>query len=66
MGFRADPIVEDKAIVEIQSVEAIAPVHNKQLLTHPRLADKRLGPLINFNVALSKEGIKRIANGMPD
>ena len=60
MGFRAD------LIVEIKSVEAIAPVHKKQLLTHLRLADKRLGLLINFNVALIKDGITRIANGMPD
>jgi GxxExxY protein len=66
MGFRADLIVEDKVIVEIKSVETVAPVHHKQLLTHLRLADKRLGLLINFNVALIKEGIKRIANGMPD
>ena len=50
-GFRADLIVEDNVIVEIKSVEAIAPVHKKQLLTHLRLADKRLGLLINFNVA---------------
>ena len=66
MGFRADLIVEDSVIVEIKSVEAIAPVHKKQLLTHLRLADKRLGLLINFNVALIKHGITRIANGMPD
>jgi GxxExxY protein len=66
MGFRADLIVEDSVIVEIKSVEAIAPVHKKQLLTHLRLADKRVGLLINFNVVLIKEGIKRIANGMPD
>ena len=66
MGFRADLIVEDKVIIEIKSVEAIAPVHKKQLLTHLRLADKRLGLLINFNVALIKDGITRIANGMPD
>jgi len=66
MGFRADLIVEDKVIVEIKSVEAIAAVHKKQLLTHLRLADKRLGLLINFNVALIKDGITRIANGMPD
>ncbi|MBI4907668.1 MAG: GxxExxY protein, partial [Acidobacteria bacterium] len=43
-----------------------APVHKKQLLTHLRLADKRLGLLINFNVVLIKDGITRIANGMPD
>jgi len=66
MGFRADLIVEDKAIVEIKSVEAIAPVHKKQLLTHLRPADKRLGLLLNFNVALIKDSITRIANGMQD
>jgi GxxExxY protein len=43
MGFRADLIIEDKVIVELKSVEAIAPVHKKQLLTHLRLTDKRLG-----------------------
>ena len=66
MGFRADLIVEDKVIVEIKSVESVAPVHRKQLLTHLRLADKRLGLLINFNVVLIKDGIRRIANGMPE
>jgi len=66
IGFRADLIVEDLVIVEIKSVEAVAPVHKKQLLTHLRLANKRLGLLINFNVALIKEGITRIATGMPD
>ena len=66
MGFRADLIVADLVIVEIKSVETISPVHKKQLLTHLRLAGKRLGLLINFNVALIKEGITRIANGMPD
>jgi len=66
MGFRADLIVSDLVIVEIKSVETVAPVHKKQLLTHLRLAGKRLGLLINFNVALIKEGITRIANGMPD
>jgi GxxExxY protein len=65
MGFRADLIVEDLVIVEIKSVEVVAPVHKKQLLTHLRLAGKRLGLLINFNVALINEGITRIANGMP-
>ena len=65
-GFRADLIVEDKVIVEIKSVEAVAAVHKKQLLTHLRLADKRLGLLINFNVALIQDGITRIANGIQD
>src|SRR5579864_1331575 len=48
IGFRADLIVEDQVIVEIKSVEVLAPVHKKQLLTYLRLADKRLGLLINF------------------
>ncbi len=61
-GFRADLIVEDKVIVEIKSVEMLAPVHKKQLLTYLRLADKRLGLLINFDVALIKDGITRIVN----
>ncbi len=65
-GFRADLVVEDKVIVEIKSVELIAPVHKKQLLTYLRLADKRLGLLINFNVALIKDGITRIVNGLSD
>ncbi len=65
-GFRADLMVEARVIVEIKSVEAVAAVHKKQLLTHLRLADKRLGLLITFNVALIKDGITRIANGMPD
>jgi GxxExxY protein len=65
-GFRADMIVEDKVIVEVKSVELVAPVHKKQLLTYLRLADKRLGLLINFQVALIKEGITRIVNGLPE
>ena len=65
-GFRADLIVEDKVIVEIKSVETLAPVHKKQLLTYLRLADKRLGLLINFQVALIKDGITRIVNGLDE
>jgi GxxExxY protein len=62
MGFRADLIVNEKVIVEIKSIETIAPVHRKQLLTYLRLANKRLGLLINFNVELIKEGITRVVN----
>ena len=61
-GFRADLIVDDKVIVEVKSVENLAPVHKKQLLTYLRLADKRLGLLINFQVALIKDGITRVVN----
>src|SRR5580658_1626029 len=66
IGFRADLIVEDRVIVEIKSVEALAPVHKKQLLTYLRLADKRLGLLINFHVAFIKEGIARVVNGLEE
>lgn len=60
VGFRADLIVEDKDSVEIKSIDAIAPVHRKQLLTYLQLTDKRLGLLINFNVELIKDGITRV------
>jgi len=66
LGFRADLVVEGKVVVEIKSVEAIAPVHKKQLLTYLRLMDKRLGLLINFNVALIKHGITRVVNGLQE
>ena len=65
-GFRADLIVEDKVILEVKSVDLLAPVHKKQLLTYLRLADKRLGLLINFQVALIKDGITRIVNGLEE
>ena len=51
-------------IIEVKSIEAVAPVHKMQLLTYLRLADKRLGLLINFNVKLIKDGITRIVNGL--
>jgi len=63
-GFHADLVVEDRVIVEIKAVENVAAVHKKQLLTYLKLADKRLGLLINFNVALIKEGITRIVHGL--
>ena len=65
-GFFADLVINDLIIVEIKAVEVVAPVHKKQLLTYLRLADKRLGLLINFNVLLIKDGITRIANGMKE
>ena len=65
-GFRADLVVETKVIVELKSVERIAPVHPKQLLTHLRLADRRLGLLINFNVELLRDGIKRVVNDLQE
>jgi GxxExxY protein len=64
IGFRSDIIVEDKVIVEIKSIETLAAVHSKQVLTYLRLTDIKLGLLINFNEALLKNGIKRIANNL--
>ena len=64
VGFRADLVVAEKVIVEVKSVTEIAMVHKKQLLTYLKLADKRLGLLINFNVALIKNGITRTINGV--
>ena len=64
LGFRSDIIVENKVIIEIKSVEAIAPVHQKQLLTYLKLTGLKLGLLINFNEALIKDGIQRIANNL--
>jgi len=65
-GFRADLVVEDLVIIELKSIEKIAPVHKKQLTTYLRLADKRLGLLINFGEELIKDGITRVVNGLPD
>ena len=64
IGFRADLVVEGLVIVEVKSVETIAPVHKLQLLTYLRLADKRLGLMINFNVPLIRDGITRVVNGL--
>ncbi len=65
-GFRADLIVEDMLIVELKSVEKVAPVHAKQLLTYLRLTDRRLGLLVNFGEALIKDGVKRVAHGLAE
>jgi GxxExxY protein len=59
-GYRIDLIVEGDVIVEVKSVDALAPVHEAQVLTYLRLSGRRLGLLINFNVALLKQGLKRI------
>lgn len=64
IGFRADMIVGGKVVVEIKSVEAVAPVHPKQLRTYLRLMDLKLGLLINFNVPLIKDGITRVVNNL--
>lgn len=64
IGFRADLIVNDKVIIELKSVQAITPVHSKQLLTYLKLTGLKLGLLINFNEALIKNGTTRIVNNL--
>jgi GxxExxY protein len=66
IGFRIDLLAENLVIVELKSVEATAPVHYKQLLTYLRLADKRVGLLLNFGAATIKEGITRVVNALPE
>lgn len=58
-GFRLDLLVEEQVIVELKSVDTLLPIHEAQLLTYLKLSGKRVGLLINFNVALLKDGIKR-------
>jgi GxxExxY protein len=66
LGFRPDIIVNSKLIVEVKSIEAIAPVHRKQLETYLRLTGMHLGLLINFNVELIKDGIHSVVNRLPE
>ena len=61
-GYRADLIVDNKVIIEVKSIEAIADVHIAQLVTYLRFCNCKLGLLINFNVTLLKNGIKRVVN----
>jgi GxxExxY protein len=62
-GYRLDLLVDHEVIVEVKSVESILPVHEAQLLTYLRLSVKRVGLLINFNVARLRDGIRRRING---
>ncbi len=62
IGYRIDMLVENKVIIEIKSVEQLAPVHFAQTLTYLKLADKKLALLMNFNTILLKDGIHRIVN----
>ena len=63
IGYRADLLIENKFIVEIKSVEALNDIHLAQVLTYLKLANCKLGLLINFNVLLFKDGVKRVING---
>ncbi len=65
-GYRADLVVAEKILIELKCVETLKPVHAKQVLTYLRLADLRLGLLLNFGEASLKNGIKRLVNGLPE
>lgn len=64
VGYRIDIIIENKLILEIKSVDALNDVHFAQLLTYLKLTNCKLGMLINFNVTLIKNGIKRVVNNL--
>ena len=63
-GYRLDLLIENKVIVELKSVEALLPVHYKQLLTYLKLSELKLGQLINFNVNSLKDHMHRLVNGL--
>lgn len=63
IGYRVDLMIENKFIIEIKAVEAMNDVHMAQILTYLKLADCKLGMLINFNVSLLKNGVRRVING---
>ena len=62
VGYRVDLLVDDAVIVELKAVNALAPIHEAQLLTYLKLSGKKVGLLINFNVLHLKDGIKRMVN----
>lgn len=64
VGYRVDLLVEDVIIVENKAVPALAPIHQAQLLTYLKLAGLKLGFLVNWNVPLIKQGLKRMVNGL--
>jgi GxxExxY protein len=62
-GYRLDMLVEDLVIIEVKAIEEIAPIHEAQLLTYLRLRNSWLGLIMNFNVLMLKDGIRRLVNG---
>ena len=63
IGYRVDLMIENKFVVEIKSIDALNDVHMAQIITYLKLSDCKLGMLINFNVSLLKNGVKRVING---
>lgn len=66
IGYRMDIVVANKVVVEVKSVEALNDVHLAQVLTYLKLSKTKLGLLINFNVAMLKNGIRRVVNRLPE
>jgi len=64
VGYRIDILVENEVVLEIKAVETLAPVHGAQLVSYLKLAKRRIGLLINFNVVHLKDGIRRRVNGL--
>ena len=65
-GYRIDLLVENDLIVEVKAIERLEPVHSAQLRSHLKLAKRKLGLLINFNVKWLRDGIKRVVHGLPE
>lgn len=65
-GYRLDIVAANLVVIEIKTVDLLMPIHEAQVLTYLRLSGLRLGLLLNFNVAVLKDGIRRIALGLPD
>lgn len=63
-GYRIDLLVEGSAIIEVKSVDSVAPIHEAQILSYLKLSGCKVGLLINFNVNVLKDGIRRFVNGM--
>ena len=66
VGYRLDLVVENKVIIEVKSVDRLAPIHQAQLLSYLKLSGSKVGLLINFNVQVLKHGIKRVVNNYPE
>lgn len=65
-GYRLDLLVDDSVVVEVKAIEALHPVHEAQVLSYLRMSGRRVGLLINFNVTLLKNGIRRVVNGLAE
>ena len=65
-GYRLDLMIENEVVVEIKSIDKLLPIHKAQLMSYLKLADCKVGLLINFNVELLKDGIQRVVNNFPD